>query len=237
MAYRNGGLSRHIFIFVVLTLAGFVRNGPVNAQTASTGALSGTLTDPSGAAIPNATVTAVDSGTGRSRTVTTGNNGAYELTLLPPGSYRVKFEAAGFKVAEAPSVVVNVTETAVLNQALTVGGQSQQVVVQAETEAVQTSNPTLGDVVNSAEAVGLPLTTRNYTNLLGLSTGANASVFNAATLGKGTTDIAVNGQTNSQNNVQMDGASITNNAASGTLTENGLNPRSGVGESRRDPGI
>ena len=129
---------------------------------------------------------------------------------------------------EVPSVAVNVTESAVLNRALVVGTQTQQVVVEAEAEAIQTSNATLGDVVAGTTAAGLPLTTRNYTNLLGLSAGANAGVFNAVSLGKGTSDIAVNGTSNSQNNVQMDGVSITNNAAQGTLTENGLNPGIGL---------
>jgi hypothetical protein len=199
----------------------------VYAQTASTGALSGTVTDASGAVVPNATVTAT-SASGQSRSEATGTDGTYHLTLLQPGSYSVKFAAAGFNTAAIPSVNVNVTETSVLNQALAVGTQTQQVVVQGESEVVQTSNATLGDVVTSGAAAGLPLTTRNYTNLLGLSTGANAAVFNATALGKGTTDIAVNGSSASQNNVQMDGASITNNAASGTLTENGLNPGLGL---------
>jgi hypothetical protein len=199
-----------------------------SAQTASTGAISGTVTDTSGAAIANVTVTAMAIATGRTRTVMTGPDGAYIITLLPLGNYSVKFAATGFNSSEASSVTVNVSETAVLNQVLAVGTQTQQVTVTGEAvEAVQTANATLGDVVTSSSAVGLPLTTRNYTNLLGLSSGANAGVFNAVTLGKGQTDIAVNGAGTAQNNVQMDGVSITNNMAQGTLTENGLNP--GIG--------
>ena len=87
--------------------------------------------------------------------------------------------------------------------------------MQAEAEAVQTSNATLGTVIASATATALPLNTRNYTNLLGLSSGANASVFNAETLGKGSTDIAVNGVMADQNSVLMDGVSITNHSSNG----------------------
>jgi hypothetical protein len=223
MLRKKGGCFGWLIVVAILVVSAPC----VYAQTASTGALSGTVTDASGAVVPNAAVTAV-SASGQSRSVTTGTDGTYHLTLLPPGSYSLKFEAPGFNTAEIPSVNVNVTETSVLNQALAVGTQTQQVVVQGESEVVQTSNATLGDVVTSGAASGLPLTTRNYTNLLGLSTGANAAVFNATALGKGTTDIAVNGSSTSQNNVQMDGASITNNAASGTLTENGLNPGLGL---------
>ena len=223
MVKRTGWVLASLFVaFLCVFVPG------ANAQTASTGAISGTVTDSSGAAIANVTVTAMDIGTGRTRTVTTGSDGAYNITLLPLGSYSVKFAATGFNSSDVPSVAVNVSETAVLNQVLAVGTQSQQVTVTGEAvEAVQTANATLGDVVTSTSTVGLPLTTRNYTNLLGLSSGANAGVFNAVTLGKGQTDIAVNGANQSQNNVQMDGVSITNNMAQGTLTENGLNP--GIG--------
>lgn len=198
-------------------------------QTAETGALAGTLTDASGAVVPNVTVTITNIATGQGRTVMAGSNGAYSIGLLVPGSYRVHFEGTGFKAVDVPSVAVTVTETVTLNQQLEVGTQTQEVTVQGEAaEIVQTSSATLGTVMPSEAVTTLPLTTRNYTNLLGLSAGANAGVFNASTLGKGTSDIAVNGQSTSQNNVQMDGVSITNQAAAGTLTENGLNPGLGL---------
>jgi len=67
----------------------------VGAQTAGTGALTGTIKDPSGAVIPNATVTATSVDTGQVRTSPTGADGTYRLTLLPPGNYRVRIEAGG----------------------------------------------------------------------------------------------------------------------------------------------
>jgi hypothetical protein len=197
----------------------------LGAQTASTGAISGTITDTSGAVIPNVTITAVSTVNGSTRTVTTSSDGSYSVSLLSPGTYKLKFEASGFNSVEVPSVTVNVTETSVVNHALVVGSQTQQVVVTGEAvEAVQTANATLGDVVSSTSATALPLTTRNYTNLLGLSSGANASVFNASALGSGSTDIAVNGATTSQNNVQMDGVSIMTTTSTGTLVANANNP-------------
>jgi hypothetical protein len=212
---------RYIWVAVVCL---FVLLAPsLRAQTASTGALSGQVTDPSGAAIANVTVTAISTSTARTRVVMTGQDGTYIIPLLPLGTYSLKFEATGFNTAEVPTVTVNVTETTVMNRVLQVGTQNAQVVVEAEAEEVQTSNATAGDVVASTVATGLPLTTRNYTNLLGLSTGAAASVFNAATLGNGTTDIAVNGSSTGQNDVQMDGVSITNHDAQGTLSVNGQN--------------
>ena len=81
------------------------------AQSSGTSALAGTVTDPSGAAIPNVMVTITNNGTGQTRTSTTGSDGIYRFTLLPPGDYKVRFVANGFKAAEVSSMVLNVTET------------------------------------------------------------------------------------------------------------------------------
>jgi hypothetical protein len=198
------------------------------AQTASTGALAGTLTDPTGAVVPNVTVTVTSIDTGQSRTATTDAAGTYKVGLLPPGDYRVKFEASGFKGVEVPSITVNVTETNVLDRRLEVGTQSQQVTVQGEVENVQTSNATVGTVMTTQIIADLPLTTRNYTNLLGLTTGANTGVFNAATLGRGTQAISVNGSTTFQNNFQMDGVSIMGWGGNGGIIDSGGIPGIGV---------
>src|SRR5271165_178707 len=114
----------------------------VLAQTAATGALVGSVRDSSGAVVPNATVTITDTGTSQVRTSTTGADGTYKFALLNPGSYRMKFEAPGFSTAQIPSVTVTVTETAVFDQTLEVGAQTQQVEVRGETEAIQTSSAT-----------------------------------------------------------------------------------------------
>ena len=170
------------------------------AQSTSTGALTGTVTDASGAVVPNVTVTVTSADTGQVRTTTTSANGSYNVGLLPPGSYRVRFDAPGFKEAEVPSATIVVTETETLNQSLQVGAQSEKVTVEGEVETVQTSNATVGTVMTSQTVTSLPLTTRNYTNLLGLSAGAQVGVFNAATIGRGTQDISVNGSSPNQNN-------------------------------------
>ncbi len=85
----------------------------------------------------------------------------------------------------------------------------------------------MGAVVSSETLTTLPLTSRNYTNLLGLAAGANAGVFDAANMGRGTQDIAVNGFGIAQNNYQMDGASIENPTGEGNGADSGAN--SGIG--------
>jgi Carboxypeptidase regulatory-like domain len=197
------------------------------AQSTSTGALTGTVTDATGGVVPNVSVMVTSADTGQVRAATTSANGSYSVGLLPPGVYRVRFQAAGFKESEVPSATIVVTETATLNQALQVGAQSEKVTVQGDVETVQTSNATVGTVMTSQTLTALPLTTRNYTNLLGLTAGANVGVFNAATIGRGTQDISVNGSSPNQNNFQMDGASVVSITGSGSALDNG--GTSGIG--------
>jgi len=166
--------------------------------------------DPSNAAVPNAMVTATNLETGQVRTATTGQDGAYKFGLLPPGDYRVKFEAAGFQALEVPSATVNVTETAVLDRTLQVGAQNQLVTVEGSVETIQTTSSTLGTVIASRTVTDLPLNTRNYTNLLSLSAGTNAGVQNASAIGKGSAATSVNGASNTQNNYEQDGVSVNN---------------------------
>ncbi|HLK48506.1 MAG TPA: carboxypeptidase regulatory-like domain-containing protein [Bryobacteraceae bacterium] len=192
------------------------------AQSAGTGALTGTVTDPSGAVITNVVVTATSTETGQSRTVSTGSDGSYRFSLLPPDTYRVRFMATGFKTAEVPSVKVNVTETPTLNYALEVGTQAEQVEVQADAAIIQTTTSTLGTVVGTRTVVGLPLSNRNYTQIVNLSAGVAAPVNNASSFGKATQDMSTNGNDPAQNNFQMDGVAIDNIANSGSSNDSGI---------------
>ena len=197
---------------VLAALAGLLMawNPSLLAQTAGTGALTGTVTDTSGAVVPGATVTATSVDTGQARTTTTGADGAYTIGLLSPGNYRVKFEAAGFRAVEIPSATVTVTETAVLDRTLEVGAQEQTVTVAESVETIQAASSALGTVATARTVTELPLSTRNYTNLLAMSSGANAPVQDASLLGKGTTLISVNGAGTAQNTYLQDGVAIDN---------------------------
>src|SRR5712691_708386 len=204
-------------ILAVLLCAPFM-----SAQTAGTGALTGTVTDSSNSAIPGATVTATNTGNGLRRVTTTGESGSYRFSLLQPGTYRVKFEAPGFAVTEVPSVQIAVTETPVLDRSLSVASETQTVTVDASAEIIQTASSTLGNVVGSTTVSALPLSTRNYVNLVAMSAGANADVNNATGLGKGWLFTNVNGANNTQNNYQMDGAPIDNWASFNVGTDSGF---------------
>jgi hypothetical protein len=204
-----------------LTVFGFV---PASlAQTNSTGALTGTVTDASGGVVVGAAVTITNNGTGQERTATTGSDGAYKFTLLNPGTYKVSFSAAGFKDATVGSVTVNVTETPVLDEKLSVGGTTTEVTVESTAETIQTQNATNGQVVGSQEVVDLPLVSRNYTQIVNLSPGVVSNVTTASSVGNGTVDVAANGARQNQNNYSMDGGSIVN-YVSGTAGQTGSYP-------------
>jgi Carboxypeptidase regulatory-like domain/TonB-dependent Receptor Plug Domain len=207
-------LLRTVLLLAVAALFALTA-APLMAQSSTTGGLTGTVTDPSGAVISGATVTATNIGTGQARTVTTDANGSYKFSLLPPGNYSVSFSASGFKTAQVPSVTVNVTETPVLNRSLEVGAQTQQVTVESNTQTIQTTNATVGTLVGAKTVTTLPLNSRNYTQIIDLSPGVVANVASAAAVGNGTQDINVNGMGSDQNNYMMDGATLTNYGSGG----------------------
>ncbi len=191
-------------------------------QSAGTGALTGTITDQSGGSVAGATVTLTNIETNQVRTATTSTAGGYQFPLIPPGNYRVRITASGFKTLEVSSISVNVAETPVLDRSLEVGSQTEQVTVEATAELLNTSDSTLGRVVDGSTIGKQPLATRNYTTIMGLEAGATGSVNNATALGKATADIAVNGAGLDQNNIQMDGATIVNAFGAGNNADSGI---------------
>jgi hypothetical protein len=210
--------TRDLISSLGLCLGAFLLLGPsLPAQTASTGALTITVTDPSGAAIAGASLT-VTSAAGQSRKQLTEANGSYTFALLPVGNYQVSIAAAGFKTALVSSVAVNVAETHVLSQALEVGTEAQNVTVTSATEMIQTESSSLGGVVGTQAIVELPLATRNYTQILGLSPGVVSNVNDASQVGRGSQYAFVNGTGNISTSYQMDGVSITD-LVSGGVTD------------------
>ena len=219
-------LSMWLAVACLLTLLALSAS-TLMAQSAGTAALAGNVTDQSGAAVPNVTVTIINNDTGQNRTAITGADGTYKFSLLPPGTYHVRFAATGFKTSDVNAVTLNVTETPQLNRTLEIGQQTDQVTVEGTAETLQTQSSTLGNVVGTAEVSGLPLSNRNYTQILSLSAGANAAVNDARSLGKGTQDMSVNGNAPGSNNFQMDGVAINNIANADTA--NDANIYAGIG--------
>jgi hypothetical protein len=142
------------------------------AQTAAT--VSGTLSDASEAALPGVTVTARNTGTGLVRTVVSGPQGRYAIPALPPGTYEIRMELAGFTPQVRPAVSLAVAETLVLNVTLQVGNVAVEEIVRAVTPLVNTSTSELSYLVGSQAIEQLPLNGRNYTDLALLQPGVNS---------------------------------------------------------------
>src|SRR5512143_2506462 len=107
---------------------------------ASTATLVGTVRDNSGAVVTGAQVTATNTATGSSRTVTTGASGAYSLNFMPVGRYTVKVESKGFRPFEQQSVVLEVGRTARVDVSMTPGGATETVTVTSEVPQINTTD-------------------------------------------------------------------------------------------------
>ena len=194
-------------------------------QTSSTGQLVGDITDPSGAAIPKANVTVKETATGESRTVTTDRVGHYVVPLLPPGTYSLLASAPGFASGSSNGITVPAATSTTVNLQLSVGTAEQTVTVESNAEMLQTENAALGQTTDTTTVTALPLTSRNFTEILQLNPGVASGLPNAASLGKGTVDVNVNGARVSDNGYQLDGQDALNiqvQGSAGILAESGV---------------
>ncbi len=136
------------------------------------GTISGTVTDPSGSAVPNAKITVTEDATGVAHNSVSNQAGAYTLPTLPPGTYTVDVEAPGFQKSEQKGIIVNGGAVVAVNTSLQVGNASQTVEVTAAAPLLQTETPTIGANLNSSEMSELPLGgQRTFTFLARLSPG------------------------------------------------------------------
>ena len=174
------------------------------AQTASTGQIIGTVTDPSGAIVNGAKVK-LNSQTGLHREMVTSQNGGYLFNFLAPGHYVLQVAATGFQTATLKDVEVKITETVTANLQLPVGSAGEVVNVTSELALVQTTAPVLGRVVDERTLSELPLATRNYTQMLGLSTGAATYLPDNTAVGRNSQNVSVNGARVTNNNFIVNG--------------------------------
>lgn len=184
----------------------------VFAQT--TGVITGTVTDASGAVIANAKVTATNNATGLTRVTQTGQSGVYTLPALPVGTYVVSAEVNGFKKKLVTDAVLEIEAEKRVDFALEVGQVTESVTVSEHGASMQTENATVGQVIDNRFNSEIPLNGRDFSQLVLLTPGTTtrpggyAQTVGAATgsLGSG---VSIGGRDN-QNNFTLDGAA--NNA-------------------------
>ena len=201
---------------------------PLVAQAPGTGAVAGSISDPSGAVIPHARVTVVSEETAASREAATSAEGLFRISLLPPGNYSIDAAASGFQSKTVRAIHVTVSETAEVNISLEVGKASTtKMEVNGSPDLAQAESSALGQVTDANTIVSLPLANRNFTQILALNPGVLVEVPNAGALGKAQSNqnVSANGAKTTSNNFQFNGVDANNlsqNSASGYQAEVGL---------------
>jgi hypothetical protein len=187
---------------------------PLHAQVAG-GTLSGTITDSSGAAVPNAQVEIKNSATGITRSLTTNAEGFYSAANLLPGSYEVAVSAAGFNTEVKRGITINVGSQPVFNLTLQVGAVANRIEVTTEAPTVQLTSSDISATVNATTVRELPLNGRSWTDLAALSPGVDTihtqTDFSAGSdrgnRGFGQ-QLTISGARPQQNNYRLDGVSL-----------------------------
>ncbi len=183
---------------------------PASAQQ-TLGGITGAVTDSSGAALPDTTVTAVEDQTSLARTQKTDTTGVYLFVNLPIGTYTLTFTHASFETQRIPSITVQANRTATVNATLTVGAVSTTVTVE-ETPLVNAVDTTNGYVLDKVQIESVPLPTGSFTGLAVLSPGVNAELPSGVGVntGLGNQPIWANGQRDTSNTFLLNGVDASN---------------------------
>jgi len=205
---------------VLLRIALFVVTFSAAVWAQDTGSITGTVKDPSGAAIPGAAVVVSSSDHGINRQTITNSSGDYNESGLPGGTYDIVVTAAGFKKYQARGVKLDVAEKARVDIPMQVGAASTEVVVEGEGVAqVETQSSELSGTVNGKEISQLELNGRNFTQLVTLTPGvSNQTGQDEGTVGVyGNVSYSMNGGRVEYNNWELDGGDNMDNGSNSTL--------------------
>ena len=199
----------HCFVAVLLSVAA------LTAQVAGTGTIQGTVTDPSGAIVAGATVTATNVDTGVQTIRKTTDAGFFVLSPLQPGEYNVTVAMSGFQTLTHQKVEVEALATVGLNPKLQVGAASQSITVEDAPPQLHTDDATLGSSMQNELYAALPLSMngvpRDPTQFIALVPGVN----NASTQAAGPTTAAFNGGQTNQNEMYLEGLPLTSGGTQG----------------------
>jgi hypothetical protein len=198
-------MERKWLLAIALCLAVGV---PASAQVFY-GSIVGAVTDPSGAAIPNASITITNTNTGQSRDVKTDSGGRYTISDVTAGNYDIKVAAPGFRTFDKTGVTLTINTVVRVDAALEVGQVNEQVTVEASAVALQTDKADVHAELSERAIENLPLSNyRNYQSLIDLVPGATPGVFQNANTDTPARALTtnINGTNRNNNNTKLDGA-------------------------------
>ncbi|HSS19925.1 MAG TPA: TonB-dependent receptor [Pyrinomonadaceae bacterium] len=187
------------FRFMLAVVLALIVFAPAAFSQGSTGRLVGTVTDPGGAVIPGATVTAKDNQTGREQTVNASDDGAFTFNQVAFGTYTVTVTAKGYSTFIATDVKVDTNRDNTLNVAMKVGDVKENVTIVAGGEVVNSTNGELTNTISEKQVKELPINGRNPLSLLSLLPGVNP------------TSSSINGQRSSSTSFTRDGLNVQDN--------------------------
>jgi len=216
-----------LFLLLALTVA-LLFSRKASGQTASTGALTGFALDPSGAVLPGVVLQLTIEDGSEARSATSDNDGRFGFLLLRPGTYELQASKVDFRSLSQGDIHVHVAETLRLELHLELATRVELTQVSSHPLMVQLNTSALGRIANQDTVSGLPLATRNFAQLAGLSPGVIVGVYNAGELGTGGTALSQIGQSNDgifvhgarsyDNNWQLDGISVSDVQGSGAIS-------------------
>jgi hypothetical protein len=183
----------------------FLAGGVMAWSQATTGSISGHVSDPAGKVVQGAQVAIHDVDTGIETTATTDQSGEFDLTALPPGHYTIAVEAPGFATSTIPAFDLNIDQKARFDISMKVGAVTSNVEVSGSAPILQTEGAETGQVIDGRELTDLPLEGRNFTSLMLLVPG----VGNGG--GGNNLNISVDGQREFSNSVEINGTEVTGN--------------------------
>jgi len=202
-------VARRFLLSVLVVLGALLVLHPALAQTGGTGSINGTITDPSGSVVPNATVTAVNTSTGVKTSATSTSSGYFVLPLLRPGTYTVTVAASGFSTLNQQNVVVDALASVALSPQLALGAATETVTVTDLPPLLASEDVKLGSNIENDTYDALPLamnqSARDPTAFAGLAVGVNS--FNVQAAGPSTA--SYNGGQPYQNETYVEGLPMT----------------------------
>ena len=165
--------GRKLFQAVLVCILGFAG---ISLAQVTTGTIFGTITDATGAVVPGATISVRNVDTGISRTVQTDAAGRYRAPQLALGNYEVTAEATGFQTALRSGITLTVGREAAVDFALQVGAVAEKITVTGEAPLIETTNATVGSLVDQGTMRDLPLNGRSYADLTSIQPGVIADL-------------------------------------------------------------
>ena len=195
----------------------------VGFSQASSASLRGTVTDPSGSALPGATVVIANEESKTTRTETTGAVGDYTFLALPPGDYRLTVTASGFARYQRTGIQLLVNTPATANIQLKVGAATENITVTSEAPAINMVDASIGNAFNETQVREIPLEGRNVPDLLSLQagvayTGNRPDMSDPKVKDQDTRNGSVNGARSDQSNITLDGVDVNDQAAGYAFT-------------------